>query len=54
VTGADDETRAGSERDVIAFKCERCGDTFTAHVGERPACPTCKSKEVHEAHEPLL
>lgn len=49
-----DEEGSNAERELVIFKCESCGDTFPAHAGEQPACPTCKSAKVHEAHEPLL
>ena len=48
------EKDSASSDPLVIFRCEACGDTFPAHRGDRPACPTCKSSTVHEAHEPLL
>ncbi|MGI8707393.1 MAG: hypothetical protein ACR2LG_04230 [Actinomycetota bacterium] len=41
-------------RDLIAVRCEACGDTFTIHRGDDSVCPTCGCDRTHEAHEPLL
>ena len=54
MTEAGEEEGNRSEPEMVVFKCESCGDTFPAHLGERPVCPTCNGAEVHEAHEPLL
>ena len=41
-------------RGVIVFRCEGCGDTFPLHGADDPVCPTCGSRELHVAGEPLL
>ena len=48
------DRKRDSEAAIVVFRCESCGDTFPAHRGDHPTCPTCKSTKVHEAHEPLL
>lgn len=54
MTGDEEEGRAGSEVEVVVFRCEMCGDTFPGHEGDPPRCPSCGSANAHEAHEPLL
>jgi predicted Zn-ribbon and HTH transcriptional regulator len=39
---------------ILVLRCRNCGDTFPAHVGDAPLCPTCAGEEHDEAHEPLL
>ena len=49
----DPENEVDGEPELVVLKCEDCGDTFPSR--ERPAaCASCGSRNVHEAHEPLL
>ncbi len=39
---------------VAVLKCLDCGDVFPVHVKEAPACPSCGSRSLEVAGEPLL
>lgn len=41
-------------QELIGWTCELCGDTFTAHSGEVPRCPSCGNAAARVATEPFL
>lgn len=45
---------AGLPEHLVGWRCETCGDTFTAHGGEEPNCPSCGSPSASVATEPFL
>jgi rRNA maturation endonuclease Nob1 len=52
--GARDGTNDEADRFVV-LRCASCGDTFPTTASEQEVtCPSCGSKEVQQAHEPLL
>lgn len=42
------------EDELVGWRCESCGDTYTTHKGEAPRCPTCDSGTARVATEPFL
>ncbi|MFN2491120.1 MAG: hypothetical protein ABR529_15595 [Actinomycetota bacterium] len=52
-----DESNSGGPSGVdelVVLRCERCGDVFPLHAGERRACPSCGAGDIADAAEPLL
>ena len=42
------------EDELVGWRCESCGDTYTTHTGQAPLCPTCGSGSARVATEPFL
>ena len=42
------------EDELVGWRCESCGDTYTTHTGEAPRCPSCGSGSARVATEPFL
>ena len=42
------------EDELVGWRCEGCGDTYTTHAGEAPRCPSCGSGSARVATEPFL
>ena len=41
-------------QEITVVRCEGCGDTFPTERLDQAECPSCGSRNLHPATEPLL